>query len=362
MFVYLSALAMIIGALFGPPKYVVMQGYDFDLAMSGEANAAPFNFAWSVPALHPLSAKGTQLGLYRLDTDTFLSINSQAIAPSSRPFLAQAVLPFHLPGNRVLLYMWWWIFPVVFISYWLLRRFLAYRAQPIKHLSLKQALAQARAIDTVGAYEQLIERCQKRRVWKPHKTMNAANSARIKVLERYEQRIYLLQKINHLAAQRAQQQGQDNAAEIESFSGFYDMLMYLMMHRKAIVRSPLPVAIRVTKGWFIELYSGETAVSSIAEAERLEAEQIDQDWQQYVTDDVQLDELRDNYHADGKSFAKIIGQVLREADNDRLTQAEQSFIQYVQEAVAQRGTVNASQDYALKFLASKFFFCKPMLH
>lgn len=352
---YLAALAMMIGALFGPPKYLVMQGYEFDLPIAGEGYSAPFNFAWDLHALDPVSAKRATLGLYRIDTKTFLKMDAEEIDPNAQPILAQAALPFYLPGNGTMLHMWWWIFPAVFIGYWLIRKLILLYVRLIKAPSLKQALAQARALDTVLAYEQVLNRCDQRRWWKPRAIMQQAHEARDAVFERYQQRIHLLEQANNLAAANAQSQEQKNASQPLASGSMYRVLQYALQQRQLSGQSALPIDVRLNKNWWANINKQPVEKPSIAELESLQLTHIASLWRSHITEQVSLDQLRDAYRVDGKTFTALLKQLVSKAEVPPVHESTQHFLQYVVESLAAQGITDSVRSEYVEYIVQQYF-------
>lgn len=357
IFIYLTVLAMTIGALFGPPMYVVMEGYDFELAVTNEAQPVPFNFAWRVPALNPLSQTGAELGLYRQDTDSFLKMNAQEIAPSSRPFLAQAVLPFYLPGNTILLYMWWWIFPAVVLGYWLLRKYLLRRANPTQQLNLKQALAHARGIDTVAAYEQVLNRCYQRRLWKPRTIIKQAHAARDAVFYRYHQRVELLHKMSAVAIAEAKRQEQ-NAFALSRYDGVFTLLAYALKQRQLSTQSHLPIDVRLDKDWWIKQEEPGLPLGQprIADIESIEQARLANLWRSKVTKEVTLDQLRDNCWIDKQDFLAFMSTLVNKGEVPLVHATAKEFMQYVTKSLANAGVTYSTTQEDFERLVNQYFY------
>ncbi|MBZ9611650.1 hypothetical protein [Rheinheimera maricola] len=195
---------------------------------------------------------------------------------------------------------------------------------------MKQAFINAQQIDTVAAYERILQQCQQKRWWKPRRIIRQAQLARDLVFERYKNRIGLLQKVNSLAANHAKQHNQQNAKDIARYNGFFDVLRYALIQRQLQSNSHLPIDVRLNKDWFVWTNNTLTATPKISDTERLTLNSLQATWHANVTDQISLDALRDNYVVNGRSFSTLVKELIKAASSERVNDSARDFTTYVQ--------------------------------
>ena len=225
---------------------------------------------------------------------------------------------------------------------------------------MKQAFITAQKIDTVAAYERILQQCQQKRWWKPRRIIRQAQLARDLVFERYKNRIGLLQKVNSLAADHAKQHNQQNAKDIARYNGFFDVLRYALIQRQLRSNSHLPIDVRLNKDWFVWTNNTLTATPNISDTERLTLNSLQASWHANVTDQISLDALRDNYVVNGRSFSALVKELIKAASSERVNASARDFTTYVQHYlvsnnVSAKTTADVGNSLVTQYFIFQFF-------
>ncbi len=341
-FLLLTAFAWFLGVLLGPPKYVIMDGYSARLPSQPDTT---FQFAWRVNPLGPTDPKFARLGLYDANTQSFYRMNEEQVK--------RAALPFVLPGNSFILHLWWWIFPAVYVGYWLLRKYVFKPSMSGKYSvwsifgssKLKEALIVAQRRDTVYAYERVITLAEQR--WlKPRRILREAQAGRSAVFMRYRQRLDWLAEVLEVKRQSTE------------MAGLFSHMKNLLRYREDSGSAELPLQVSLAPGWYSR--SGEDCLMSEdikgTEARRLNA--AENQLTQYLPGAESFDSVFARYEVQVERLSKSVRAMISKGSADAVMAERARFATFVVDYFAKSFDLNESYRKWLTDLAGEYMLVK----
>lgn len=326
-FVFLSVLAALLGIVLGPPTYVVLEEHTARTAADNREHV--HYFGWQINPLSPTSAKHARVGIYDPGNKVFRRLDQAQAAQVALPFVPP-------PGNSIWLHLWWWIFPVVYLGYWLLKR------APIVNLfgvatrrkELREALELAEAENTVWAFENVIKRGNQFRL-KPKKVILAAEEGRRQVFAKYHRRLQLLEKASATAAQLITSNGQDQVQQqghnraLAANRDFYRMLRELLNLRAASTQSGLPMDVSLAEGWYTTdtTFNNPTSHGSLSAHAHASAEEAAAYWHKSISDTVTLEQVYQAFTDQTESMAAMAERF--KADNGQTAKVVAQYREFV---------------------------------
>lgn len=319
-FVFLTLFAALLGMIFGPPSYVVHEGYTTTLR--NDPTNTRYHYAWAVNKLAPTEAKRAKLGIYNSETGEFQRFNEELAKSANLAFI-----PPSQPAW--LLNIWWWIFPATYLAFYIQRRFgllasfggVFYFAR--RNKNCQEKLDFARQQRTIWAYEDALKLFQSYR-FKPKRFIEQATQESAAIYQTYKLRVQTLQKLYRNAAETLQNRDVTaftKAGKLFAIADFMGLLGELLHDRERTQMPNLALEITLDKNW--HLFSPEhrkfVGYSSITELENTKLNQIEERWRREISSAQPISQLTEYYAQNVKSFEQ-------QRDNVRTKESAQNYV------------------------------------
>ena len=189
VWIFSAFLAVLLGMMYGPPRYVLFSDTTRTVQYQGATDLV--TYGWRINPLVPTERYATAIK-FRHNSKIYSKLNPNEVQ--------QAAMPFGVPRSALSTYLWWLLLPF-WLAFNLILRGLRSIYRALR--GYRQAYAAACMQDTVNAYQTFIQQ-HNSGLLRPRHLLKTARKKQQEVYQRYADRLGLLQHLNSRQAERSE--------------------------------------------------------------------------------------------------------------------------------------------------------------
>lgn len=291
MWIFSAFLAVLLGMMYGPPRYVLFSDTTRPVQYQGANDWV--TYGWQINPLFPNEKYATAIK-FRHNSKSYSQLNPNEVR--------QAAIPFGVPRGALSTYLWWLLVP-----FWLafnlslmgLRRL--YRALR----GYRQAYSAASIQDTINAYQYFIQQ-HNRGLLRPWRLLKAAQTRQHAVYQKYADRLTFLQ---HLNSRRAEQSDPSERREIYRYGALLNSIWEMVAWNQSQQQLGLPLQLQIVSEIRCTIGNGVIDYPSISDYLKASLSRQERSWvEQYAaTSGIgSLDSLVKRHDISTQQYAKAL--------------------------------------------------------